>query len=317
MSSDAQQPHRPVAAVIDGASRRRLGLTTRPELLDLGLSERELAGARRSGLLIPLQAGVYRVAGTPDSLRRDLVAAVLAAGPGSVVSHRAALWIWRLTDERPPVELTVPTGSCPKVRGAVLHRSTDLRVEDQIQRRGVWVTRPARTLVDLGAVASKARVSAAVELALVRRLATVTGLRAMVEAVGGRGRRGVGVLRAVLDERALGDVRAESMLEPLMARLLRSHGVGPVLFQPEIVLEGRLLRPDFSVPRALLVVEIDGLSAHGSREALDHDLERQNLFMRHGYVVLRYTATHLRRPARVAAEILATARSRTSSLQRI
>src|SRR5688572_14891266 len=55
---------------------------------------------------------------------------------------------------------------------------------------------------------------------------------------------------------------------------------------------------------ARTAVEVDGLSAHGTREALDRDLARQNLLIRHGYLVLRYTRTHLRRPAKVAAEII-------------
>lgn len=85
-----------------------------------------------------------------------------------------------------------------------------------------------------------------------------------------------------------------------MARLLYADlGLGPVEYQPTLVLDGHELRPDFLVSRALVVVEVDGLDAHSSREALDRDLARQNLLVRHGYLVLRYTITHLRRPAQV------------------
>ena len=80
-----------------------------------------------------------------------------------------------------------------------------------------------------------------------------------------------------------------------MARLLlpADLGIGPVEYQATIRLEGRTLHPDFLVTLAKVVVEVDGLDAHSSRDALDHDLDRQNLLIRHGFLVLRYTRTHL------------------------
>ena len=57
-----------------------------------------------------------------------------------------------------------------------------------------------------------------------------------------------------------------------------------------MVLEGRRLRPDFTVPLAArTIVEVDGVKRTTYRTALDEDLLRQNLFVRHGYLVLRYT----------------------------
>ena len=65
---------------------------------------------------------------------------------------------------------------------------------------------------------------------------------------------------------------------------------------------------------AKVVVEVDGLDAHSTRDALDHDLDRQNLLVRHGFLVLRYTRTHLRRPAKVADEIITVSRQRLAHL---
>lgn len=136
--------------------------------------------------------------------------------------------------------------------------------------------------------------------------------------LGGRGRTGTGALRSYLDHRALGDRTPESMIEPLMARLLYADlGVGPVAYQERLTLDGVEVRPDFLVPRAMTAVEVDGLDAHSSREALDNDLQRQNLLIRHGYLVLRYTKTHLRRPAKVANEIVDVCRRRIDELARL
>jgi very-short-patch-repair endonuclease len=107
------------------------------------------------------------------------------------------------------------------------------------------------------------------------------------------------------------------MIEPLMARLLYADlGIGPIEYQPTLELDGAEVRPDFLVSLARAVVEVDGLDAHRSREALDRDLARQNLLVRHGYLVLRYTTTHLRRPAAVAKEIVAVCRARIGELER-
>ncbi len=311
---DTSTSAHPVPHTIDRLARPRLGLVSRADLLRDGLTERQLEHRLADGSLTRVQQGVYLAAGVRLTLRRELLAACLAAGVEAAASHRAALWLWRLSTEVPPIEITVPHGSCPMPRGVVVHRSLERHHLHRTVCRGVPTTTPARALVDAGAVLRPWQVGAAVELALVRKLVTVAALRHALDDLGGRGRRGAGVLRAYLDDRALADARPESVLEPLMARLCRDHGVGPVLFQPTIVLEGRTLRPDFAIPDVKLVMEIDGLSVHGSREALDHDLERQNLLVRHGYLVLRYTVTHLRHPARVAREVLAVATRRRAEL---
>lgn len=236
--------------------------------------------------------------------------------PGLVaVSHRSALWIWGLSDGDPPIELSVVTDRHPSPAGCIVHRSRDLDDRYVTIRRGIVVTTPARTLVDVGCGVAKWTFSEALERALHRRLVTVAGLRRIIEEVGGRGRNGVGVLRTALDDRALGAARPESLLEPLMARLCAQHTVAGVRYQEWLELEGRRIRPDFLIPDAKLAIEVDGLEVHGTRKALDDDLERQNLLVDHGYQVLRYTRTHLRSPARVASQILRTAARRRRELQ--
>lgn len=298
----------------DRLAAPQLGLATRPQLAMLGWDDDRLATGVRRGDLFRLHQGVYRLSGTTTSIRRRLLAACLAAGPEAAASHRAALWLWQLDDQVPPIEITVPYANSPRVAEAVIHRSQDLSSDQVILRRLVPVTKPARTLLDAGAVLPRYRVGRCVELALTRKLVTVAGLRRCLDEFGRRGRRGAGALRSYLDHRALGDRRPESALEPLMARLCRDHEVGPVLFQAPLVLDGRRLRVDFLIERSRLVIEVDGLDAHRDRGALDNDLERQNLLVRHGYLVLRYTVTHLRRPAAVAREIIAVARDRRSQL---
>lgn len=289
---------------IDQVATTHCGLISRTQLRQLGLTEAEIQGHLHRGTIVHVQRGVYRTVGTSMSLRRDLIGACLASDGLVAASHRSALWLWGLAYLAPTPEISVNTERHPRLSGIVVHRSRDLAPHHITELRQVTVTTPARTLVDVGCVVSARVFTEALERAIHKKLVTVAELRHLIDEVAGRGRNGVGILRDVLDQRALGDARPESMLEPLMARLLAQSNIAGACYQAEINVGGRKLRPDFLFPREKVVVEVDGLSVHGTRDALDHDLERQNLLSAHGYQVLRYTITHLRQPDKTAAQIL-------------
>lgn len=296
----------------------RLGLLSRGRLLAAAIGDDDIRIRLARGTLRLVHPGVYATFGTPLDQRARVLAACLAAGDGAVASHRSALWIWDLLDGEQPIEVTAPRASHPVPGGFVLHRPNLLRAGDVTARRHVPVTNPMRSLLDAGAVLPRPVVGECVERALESRLVSVKGLRIILADLGGRGRTGTAALRTYLDRRALGDRRPESMIEPLMARLLFSDlGVGPIEYQKTLVLDGEEVRPDFLASSAMTAVEVDGLDAHASRGALDHDLHRQNLLIRHGYLVLRYTTTHLRKPASVAKEIVTVCRKRIDELSRL
>lgn len=303
-----------IGAIIDRLARPKRGIVSHRDLDAAGVTRHQIASLVERGLVVPIQPGVLRVTGTYLSTRRRLLAACTSIDDVAAASHRAALWLWGLLDWPPPIEISVRTERSFERREVIVHRSRDLVDTHITRRRGVPVTKPARTLVDVGCVVPRQVLDDAIERALHHRLVTVAGLRRMIDDVAARGRNGVGVLRTALDDRALGDDRPESLLEPLMARLCAHGNVEGVLYQQTLELDGRRLRPDFLIPSALLVIEVDGLEAHGTRDALDHDLERQNLLIAHGYQVLRYTSTHLRDPGRVSSQILRTARRRRAEL---
>ena len=181
---------------------------------------------------------------------------------------------------------------------------------DVTRHREVPITNPMRSLLDAGAsLASSRQVAECVERALTQRLVTVTG------AAGDPRRprparphwnRSASVATSI--GWALGDQRPESMLEPLMARLLlpadRRHRTHRVPGDPPARQEERS-DPDFLVTAARRSSSRSTVcdAARRPADALDHDLDRQNLRVRHGCLVLRYTRTHLRRPAKVADEI--------------
>ena len=291
-------------AELAGIARGQHGMTTRAQVLTCGVPPGRIQRWLDTGRLETLHPGVYRLGGAPATWEQAVAAAVAAAGPGAVASHRAAARLWGLHDAD-RVEVSIRHSRALRLRGVVVHRSLDLGRATASRRRGIAVTNPLRTLVDLGAVLDKAQVEDALDRALVSRLVTIAGAEGALSEVSRRGRRGAGVLRAVLDGRALGDERPDSLLEPRMARLLRAHGFPSAVFQHPVTLDGGFVaNPDFAYPDRRIAIEVDGFESHSTPRALQADLDRQNLLVAGGWTVLRFTwADVVRRPNKVASAV--------------
>jgi very-short-patch-repair endonuclease len=279
------------------------GLITRLQLAESGFNTASIARAVRAGRLERLHPGIYRTWGAVPTWEQQALAAVLHAQ--GVVSHRSAARVWNLLASE-QIEVTVGRAQHPRTRGVVVHRSGDLGPHHVTRRNGLTVTTPMRTLVDLGAVTGRHVVTDALELALVHRVCSLRGIERALDDIARRGRAGAGVLRHVLDDRALGATRPDGLLEPRLARVLRDHGLPQPVFQYEVRgPSGRLLaRVDAAYPDQRLAIEVDGFEVHGTPSALQHDLERQNRLVAAGWTVLRFTWPDVvQRPASVAGRV--------------
>lgn len=278
----------------------------RDQILSCGMSPATLKRRVSDRRFVPLLRGVYVMAGAPPSWRQRLLGACIAAGPAAAASHRAAGRLWGLLQGEQPLEVTVPLRRAPRIRHVAVHRSTDLTPQHVTRRRGIPVTNPVRTIVDLGHVLGPAEVEEALDRGLVGKLFTVLVVEQVLDQLGRSGRSGCGVLRSVLDDRALGDRRPDGLLEPRMARLLRDAQLPPAAFQHVVHdPDGRPIgRVDFAYPEVRLAIEVDGWAAHGSRQAFQDDRARQNRLTGAGWTVLRFTWHDVvRRPALVADHI--------------
>jgi len=285
----------------------QLGLVTHGQSLGAGLSDEAIEWRVRTGRWQRRHRGVYAVTGLPRSWEQDLMAACLAGGSGAVASHRSAAGLWAFDGiPRGFVEISVARPLCHRLTGVVVHRSTDLVRSASSTRAGIPVTSPMRTLVDLGAVMPSWAVETALDHVLSRRLVTVAGVRRELDVLARKGRRGAGVLRALLDCRGDACLRTDSVLEARMLRICREHGLPLPVTQYEIRVGGRLLaRVDFAFPEIRLAIEVDGYEHHASLGAFQHDRTRQNDLVAAGWTVLRFTWDDVtRHPERVAAHIL-------------
>jgi very-short-patch-repair endonuclease len=208
------------------------------------------------------------------------MAAVLACGPGAVLSHLSAARLWRMLPQprgsgggpTPAVDVTVPREAGHR-RGIRVHRSRSIGTGDVTRRDGIPVTTPSRTLTDLRRVLPQPRFAAAL------RQAEFLGLPI---------------------DTAPDPDRTRSELEASFLRLCRRHR----LPMPEVNSPLGPYVVDFAWPGSDLVVELDGYRAHGTRSAFEADRERDVRLKLLGYDVVRITWRQLSNDPRAIAATL-------------
>jgi very-short-patch-repair endonuclease len=186
-----------------------------------------------------------------------------------------------------------------------VHESLDLIAEDVIELDGLAVTAPARTVVDLGA-SNRWLVESALEQGIRADRFTLGEVEAFMHRVARRGRRGVGVIRPLLEARRRWDTVTESALEDEFRKLIVEGELpDPV---PQFVVHddsGRFVcRADFAYPSARLLIELDSEAHHMDRLSFRRDRSKQNRSAVLGWTTLRYTWWDLQdEPWRVWNEI--------------
>jgi very-short-patch-repair endonuclease len=255
------------------------GVVTRGELLEAGLTSRQIARRLRRGSLIRVHRGVYRVGHRAPNLEALYLAAVRACGERAVLSGTAAAHLWGLLKGRPPPpQVTAPSER--RVDGITCRRCRDLDPRDTTIWRGVPLTAVPRTLIDLAGVLDvKALARACHEADVLHRTTP-----AQVEAALQRRQKSPGAaqIRRVLR----GEERVTlSRLEARFLSLLRANHL-PLPETNKLVVGRRL---DCRWPRRRLVVELDGYRYHRSRHAWEEDRRRERQVRARGDEFRRYT----------------------------
>jgi very-short-patch-repair endonuclease len=258
---------------------RQHGVVQRTQLHELGLGDGAIEGRASLGRLHRVHRGVFSV-GHPLLTREGrFMAAVLARGPGSVLSHLSAAVLWGiLRDEGPQAHVTVPTRDGRKRRrGIVVHKAA-LGEEEVTRVNRIPLTRPGRTLVDLADVVPRRT--------LERALDEAEYLRLDCSRLGPRnGRTGSGLLARVLDEHRAGTTRTRSELEERFLALCDRYGIP----RPRVNFQIDGYECDFVWHEQRLIVETDGGAAHGTRRALERDPVRDADLTVAGWRVVRVT----------------------------
>ena len=252
------------------------------------------------GSLLPLHRGVYAVGHRSLTRHGSWLAAVLAAGPGAVLSHREAAALHSLRpSNRPAVDVTVAAQR--RVPGLQVHRVRALDAMDLTVVDGIAVTSLARTLVDLAGVLPSAALLKALEEAERSNRLDVRAIEGTLARTRQRHGAGHAGMRAALAElRAVGATVTRSVLEDRFLALLDAHG----LPRPSTNALVNGIEVDALWRRECVVVELDGWAFHRTTRAFQRDRERSNELMLAGYAVLRFTHDDIvRRAADVAVRV--------------
>lgn len=278
------------------------GVVAWRQLLGLGFTRHAVGHRIATGRLHPVHRGVYAVGRPELTLHGRWMAAVLACGPGAVLSHDAAAGLWELAVPwAGAVDVSVPGHARGRDSEIVVHRRPWLTRADRSVVDGIPVTSPVCTLVDLAARRGRAAVEAAINEADKRDVMDPETLRAALD--GTPRRPGLGVLREVLDRRTF--TLTDSELERLFLPIARGAG----LSQPKTGEWLNGFKVDFYWPELGLVVETDGLRYHRTAAQQARDRLRDQAHAAAGLTPLRFTRAQVRyEPEHVQATLAAVAR---------
>ncbi len=231
------------------------------------------------------------------------MAAVLAVGPGAVLSHRSAAALLGLRPTaRHAVDVTTAGGAHSRP-GIDLHCVRALPGTEVTSLRRVPCTTAARTLLDLAEVLSRRDLERALDQAEVAGAFDRRGLEELL--ANHPTRRGGATLRTVLAEYAIGGGLTRSELEErFLALCLRAGLPRPELNVPLLLPDSGAAVVDALWRRECLVAETDGLGAHSTRAAFERDRHRDAQLTLAGFTVVRFTWRQVTKNARQVAVTL-------------
>ncbi len=276
---------------------RQYGVLSIEQLTALGIGKGSIEKALANGRLRRLHHGVYAEGHTDLSLHGKCLAAVLACGPGALLSHYSAAWLLGLLPTQPiPVHVTapIPRGRRPRL---VIHHSRTLVEEDRDLEAGIPVTSVARTLLDQAALVSFTQLRRALKRSEELKLFDLPAVLSVLDR--NKGHRGNRPLR-----------RALALYEP--PRFTRSQTESYFVSQIEAA---GLPRPatnwveagheiDVYWPELRFGVEIDTFATHGTHQSFEDDRVRREDLKLAGVEMTQVTDKRLERePDRVVERV--------------
>lgn len=274
-------------ATIQEIGARQYGVVARWQLLETGLSGREVQYRLEAGRLRRVHRGVYAVGAVTGEYHAEM-AAVLACGDRCHLSHRSAAALWGLLARSAQgavggtVAVTTVRDIRPNDPGIRVHRVTGLYTDEVTVRDGLPVTTPARTLLDLAGCVGARDLEQALARALRERLVNRDGIQRLLDRYlrrRGRGRL-LGLLALDTGPAFLRSEAERVLLELVLSVDLPRPETNAVVCGYEV---DCLWRPEH------LVVEVDGRRYHDHDPAFEADRDRTTALTAAGYRVMHVT----------------------------
>jgi very-short-patch-repair endonuclease len=267
---------------IAAVARRQRGRIAFRQLRAIGVAATSVKWLVTKGHLLPSLRCVFRVGHEAPTELGAETDALLSVRDGAALSHWSAaallgLWI------PPPVlvDVIVDSSNAATNPGVKVHRSGILERRDIWIRRGLPVTSPARTLLDIGVFATARQLEIAFDRGIAERTLKLSHVQDVLDRAGGHGGRAR--LAALLARESGASTRTESVPEERMLALLRAAG----LPDPAVNFAFQQWKLDFYWPAARFAVEVDSYGFHGSRYRFERDRRKDNALRRAHIEVMR------------------------------
>ena len=273
---------------LDLKAQEQYGLLTRAQILE-ELSAEQLRRRRAGGLFINVDRGVYRLAGAPRTWEQHLMTACLAVSDPVAISHRTAALLWG-TDvvAKDGTHLVIPRErGVQKVRDADVHRLV-LPAADIASQKGIPVTTPARTILDLSTDVGVTQLERLVDDFLHRRILEIGDLAKRVDAPLPLPRFDRHVVSEIVARRS-GSEAANSRGAEWMYDAIVAAGLPAPVRHHRVTIGQRVRVIDCAYPEARIAVEFDGWSVHGDHTHFHGDRKRLFQFEMEGWLVLLVT----------------------------
>lgn len=298
----AARPTTDMAELMAQAAQQ-YGLVRAIDSPDPEVARKRLDRMRRRGLVGLIGRGVYRVEGSPDTWHQRALSAAWLVSPMALLSHRAALALWGLSSRR-GVEVLVPVSRGGRPGAVRVHQTRFLNAVDVDSRDQVPVTSIERTLVDVAAITPMGKLARLLDAAVDAGLTTPDQVVERVRTMPTRGRKGVPVLRVLLEERLGFPADEINPFEALMASIIVTSDLPVPSRQHPLDINGRRYYLDFAFPEYKVAIECDGMLGHGSAAAQAYDLERQNDIIESGWNLRRFPWSAVRYREKETLEVV-------------
>lgn len=243
--------------------------------------------------------GVYAVGHKDLSVHGECLAAVLAVGPGALLSYHSAGWLWGLWPGSPkPIHVTafVPRHH-PAPKGVTRHRARNLAEVDRALVVGVPVTSVARTVLDLAWKSRGDQIGRVLARAEDLGLLDLDELHAVTER--NRGHHGAKRLRHALDIYERPIWTRSDFERRFVGHMVRAGLPRPTTGWNEVGYE-----LDVYWPERRFAVELDTFESHGNRASFESDRERDLALTLAGVETIRVSERQFRRePDAIAAKV--------------
>src|SRR3954454_3842008 len=252
------------------------------------MNREQLRHRVRIGVVEQVARDLFRMPGSPRTWRQDLALGILASSPEGAVTTRSAAALFNWPGFGPgPVETLIPYDRFGQRTAGVAHRSRCVPPSHLVVVDGLVATSPARTVFGLAAVLHPKRTERLVDSLVGRNEAFLGELQSMLQVLGRRGRKGIGVMREILEARGPGYKAPESGLEALALRLLEEHGLPAPVRQLDVgdAIDW-IARVDLAYPEHRVIIEIDGRPWHIAKLDAERDALRRARLAAAGWRVL-------------------------------